>query len=875
MNLIITHENGDFDALAAAVAAKKLYPDSIVVMPEPLQPNVRSFINLYRNLLPISDPRDVQDRYEAVIIVDTNRRERLGKWVKYVDRADSIIIYDHHPGMEDLGADRSRIESVGATTTILLEEISRNSIALTEFEMTLFALGIYEDTGCLTYDIATARDARALAMLWEKGIKARVIQEFLRSPLTDVQKGLLEKLIHNSELHELKQRRVLISSTVLDQYVVGAAVLLQLIDEIEDASITIVIIQMTASIYLAARTKDPDIDLLELLAPFDVRGYPGSVSAHFKGVGAEELKEQVVEFLKYYLPPSQTVGETASKPVFKISSDTSIIEADKMLAERNYTGCPVIEKGRLVGIISRRDLRKGLRNDLGHAPVKGFMNRELITAKPEQSLAEMRRLMVDHDVGRIPVVDEQGNLVGIITRSDILRHLNELDHKGRSLKKEKPSEAIISEAEDGNNITALLNRGLTLKMQKLLLQIRYLADKEKEKVFLVGGIIRDLLLGYPPEKDLDFVVIGDAVDFAYKLKKLLGGRIRHFAEFGTASIDLHSGLRLDFVTARKEIYAFPAALPQVESSSLKNDLYRRDFTINTMACSLISENYGELYDYYNGRGDLQEKIIRALYQLSFVDDPLRILRAIRFEQRYKFSIEPKTLSLIKKAIELKVLEKVGRQRLNQELRQIYKEPSPAAVLKRFEQMGLIRFLYPRLKVNENTWSLVEEIEAVTAWVEAKEWGKDSDVELFYLCGLMFGLESIDRSAIIRKLNLSRERAAIIQSACREVPEVIYRLDREELKPSFVVSTLEPLPLAALVLAYALSSKEKVRSHLKLYLDGLRFIRPNLAGSDLKKMGLKPGPQYREIFERLKKAVLDGEVRTPQEELNYVVKMLES
>ncbi|MDZ4131664.1 MAG: DHH family phosphoesterase, partial [Dethiobacteria bacterium] len=278
MNVIITHENGDFDALAAVVAASKLYPDSAVLMPEPLQPNVRSFVNLYRDLLPLVDPKDVVTDIGTLIVIDTNRKERLGKWSNLVDEADHIIIYDHHPGEEDMDADLAVIEKVGAATTILLEIIISNKLAITDFEATLFALGIYEDTGCLTYDITTARDARAIAYLWGKGLSTKMIQDYLRSPLSDAQKNLLEKLLHSSELYELNQRRVLISATVLDEYVVGAAVLLQLLDEIEDAGLTIVIIQMTDSIYMAARTRDDDLNLLDLFATYDVKGYPAAVS---------------------------------------------------------------------------------------------------------------------------------------------------------------------------------------------------------------------------------------------------------------------------------------------------------------------------------------------------------------------------------------------------------------------------------------------------------------------------------------------------------------------------------------------------------------------------------------------------------------------
>lgn len=872
MNVIITHENGDFDALAAVVAASKLYPDSAVLMPEPLQPNVRSFVNLYRDLLPLIDPKDITADIDTIIVIDTNRKERLGKWSNLLDEADHIIIYDHHPGDEDMDADLAVIEKVGAATTILLEKIISNDLVITDFEATLFALGIYEDTGCLTYDLTTVRDAQAVAFLWGKGLSTKMIQEYLRSPLSDAQKNLLEKLLHSSELYELNQRRVLISATVLDEYVVGAAVLLQLLDEIEDAGLTIVIIQMTDSIYMAARTRDDDLNLLELFAPYDVKGYPAAVSTHLKNCEAEDVKIAVLDFLKSYLPPALTADKVASKPVFTITSDTSIAEADDLLAEHSYKGCPVTEKGKLAGIISRRDLRKGLRNDLGHAPVKGFMSRRLITATPEHSLNELRRLMVEENIGRVPITDHNGQLVGIITRSDVLRHLSFLDRRGHSVK----NVDITADQEHlETNMLELLNSELSIRIRKLLLQISRLADREQANIYLVGGIIRDLLLRYPPEKDLDFVVIGDAVAFTFSLQKLLGGSVRHFEQFGTASLQFADGLRLDLVTARKEFYASPAALPQVESSSLKNDLFRRDFTINTMACSLSTENYGELYDYYNGQNDLRAKVIRALYQLSFVDDPLRILRAVRFEQRYSFTIEPKTEELIRSASERKVLEKVARQRLNQELKLIYREPSPLKIMHRLEQLGLFNAFYPRANPDQETWKLLTGVEEILQWVSEREWNNWPDAELAYLSALLFGLESADRSAIIRKLNLARERGSMIVTACREAPALLIKLSEIELNPSMVVRYLEPLPVEALLLAHALSDDQVARDHLKLYMDGLRYVRPRLSGSDLKKLGLEPGPRYRKIIESLKKAVLDGEVNTPQEELDYVIRFLET
>lgn len=883
MNLIITHENSDFDALAAVVAAAKLYPGSIVLMPEPLQANVRSFANLYRDLLPLSDPKDITEDIDSVVIVDTNRRERLGKWHYLLDRAKQIIVYDHHPGEEDLGADYNKIEQVGSTTTILLEEINKHKARFTEFEATLFALGIYEDTGCLTYNITTDRDARALASLWEAGLNIKLIQEYLHTPLNDSQKNLLEKLFQNSELCELNQRRVLISTTAIDEYVVGAAVLIQLLDEIEDAGLTIIIVQMHDNVFLAARSRDSDLDLLELMAPFDVKGYPESVSAHIKGCQAEQIKKQVIEFLEKKLPPVVTIKDVASKPVFSMSSDTTLEKAETMLTERGFKGCPVTEDDQLVGIISHRDIRKGLRSDLGHAPVKGFMTRELITASPDHSLIELRRLMVDHNIGRVPIVDHENQLIGIVTRSDILRHLNLIDRTGRSLKSDsspdtansKLKKNILAQPVDKEmNILPLINSELPVHMQKILLQISHTAARENVEIYLVGGTIRDLLLRYPPEKDLDFVVIGDAIDFAFTLQKIVNGTIRYYEKFGTASIYLEDGLRLDLVTARKEFYNSPAALPQVESSSLKNDLFRRDFTINTMACSLTGENYGNLLDYYNGRLDLQNKVIRVLNKLSFVDDPLRILRSVRFEQRFNFTIEPDTMKLINKAIERKVIEKVSRHRLNQELKLSYNEPSPPNILKRFDDLKLFPFLYPRVNPDQKTWQLLFKIEEVIKWVEQRDWKIKPDVELVYLSGLLLGLESVERSAIIRKLYLSKDRASVIYKTCREVPVVKEKLDQAGLNPSEVVSCLETLPVEAILLAYASAEQKTIKDHLKLYMEALQYMRPKLKGSDLKKIGLEPGPHYRKIIENLKQALLDGEVRTPQEELNYVIEYLE-
>jgi len=877
LTLIVTHDHGDFDGLAAAVAAAKLYPDSVIFLPEPLHANVRAFVSLHRDLLPFADLKEISAPLERAVVVDTRKKNRLGPARELVAGAAELHLYDHHPpGDDDLEGSAGAVEPVGATTTLLVEAIRSRGLALTALESTLLLLGIYEDTGCLTHSGTSARDAAAAAYLWEQGIKPELIQEYLRSPLTQDQKGLLEKLIEGREYFELRRRRILFSSASLDDYVRGAAVLFQHLQETEGAELSIILVKMNDQIYLAARSAAEDINLVQLLAPLGAAGHPGAVSATFKTGDLAAVKQQLFSLLESFLPPALTAGDVASQPVITVGSDCSAQKVQDLLDEKGISGCPVVDDVRLCGMISRRDLRKILRHNLGHAPVKGFMRRPVVTASPGDSIKEVRRLMVEHNIGRIPLVDQSGTLAGIITRSDILRSLYRLDRKGRAMAAppEPQPEPPHSSYLHSDDLSPLLRQALPARLQSLLLMIGQRASRAGVEIFLVGGVIRDLLLGHQLPQDLDFVVLPDAIAFARGLERFLGGKLTVFEQFGTASLFLEKGLRLDFVTARKEFYAAPAALPDVVKSSLKNDLYRRDFTINTLACSLLHCTFGKLYDFFGGREDLRQGKIRTLYNLSFVDDPLRILRAVRFEQRFGFSIESHTLSLIRKAVRSRVLDKLSRQRLYHEVGLIYREPDPVAVLRRLDELGVLVQIYPRLAPQASTWQRLYRIGEALAWAEEREWQKQPDPELVYLCGLLYDLDSGSRSAIIRRLQLSSERTEILNLACSAAPRVMAELSGAELSRSEIVNQLYPLPAEVLLFIYTLAEERRVKDYLKLYLDSLQFIRPKLKGGDLKRLGMKPGPLYGVILQELKEAVLDGKVRSYQEELDFVLSYLE-
>lgn len=874
MNLIITHDHVDFDALAAAVGAAKIYPGGLIALPEPLHANVRAFVNLHRDLLPLWERQDGRsvDPPQIAVVVDTRQKSRLGPYLDLVQQAGKIYIYDHHPpGEDDLEGDEVRVKTVGAATTLLVELIRQNNLSLTKLEATLMILGIYEDTGCLTYNTTTSRDAAAAAHLWSVGVQPELIQEYLRAPLTAAQKSLLEKLIQGSEYYRIQHRRLIISTASVDEYVRGAAGLFRYLQDLEEVDMAVILVQMDTSTYLAARSLADDINLAELLAPLGVKGHPGAVSASLKNGSLPEIKEQLLKLLEQFLPPALTARQAASFPVERINSDFTVDQASDFLYEKGISGCPVMEDGKPAGIISRRDLQKVMRSGLGHAPVKAFMRHPVISAAPGDSLTSVRRLMTEKNIGRVPVIGPGGELEGIVTRSDILRSLYSLDKRGQSVIGPGAlfkvcDNPVITQVD---NLAPLISTSLSAKLQSLLLMIGQRAVKGESRVYLVGGVIRDLLLGCPMPQDLDFVVIPDAIAFARELEKFLGGTLKVFEQFGTASLFLNDGPRLDLVTARRELYAASAALPQVESSSLKNDLYRRDFTLNTLACSLMPESYGHLFDFFGGREDLSRGIIRSLYNLSFVDDPLRILRAIRFEVRFGFTIEENTMELIQKAVKGKVLDKLTRQRLNHELSLVYKEEEPARVLKRLTEMGAMPSLYYRLNPSLQTWQRLGRIREALQWASVQQWQAPPDPELVYLCALIYDLESEERSAIMRRLQFSRERMETVLNSCRVVPGLLEELSAEHVNRSVIVNRFDPLPNETLLLLYALTADRKIKEYIKLYLDSLKHVRPRLKGSDLKQLGLEPGPLYGRIMENLREAILDGKVRTPGEELEYI------
>lgn len=416
-----------------------------------------------------------------------------------------------------------------------------------------------------------------------------------------------------------------------------------------------------------------------------------------------------------------------------------------------------------------------------------------------------------------------------------------------------------------HNFNAALCKHLPRHIVTLLRDVGELADRLDMSAYAVGGFVRDLLRGHP-NLDLDLVVEGDGLKFARALAEGLHVRVKVHERFGTATVIFSDGFKLDIATARTEWYEYPAALPTVQPSSIREDLYRRDFTINTLAICLNSRSFWILLDLYGGQRDIKERTIRVLHSQSFIDDPTRIFRAIRFELRLGFRISHETLALIKEAVEKKLIDRVSGQRLFGELRSLLSERDPRLTICRLAELDLLRFIHPKLSWSRRLDGILKRVEGALGWYAERYPAREIERWLLYMMAFM---EMLPRRAVeeaLKRFAYRELEAKCIRAARFEVSTIARRLSRRPLpRPSDSNRVLSKFADAVLVYLMAMCKSSSITQQLSAYFDIHQQVKPVITGKDLKAMGLKPGPRFTRILSRLRDARLNGEVRTEAEE----------
>lgn len=424
MQIATTHRSTDFDGLASLVAVTLLYPEAVPILPKAHNPNIKAFLSIHKDLFDLRRTEDVDmDDVERLIVVDTNQWERLDRMDNLKEKAGlEVLVWDHHESKCDLSPAWACQEPVGATITLLLRSIRKNGIELSPIQATLFLCGLYEDTGSLMFPSTTPEDARAAAFLLESGADLGILRTLLQPAYGQKQKEVLFEMLKTAERSMINNWKTSINATRISGHVNNLSLVVHMYRDIlnVDVAFGIFIHEENGKCIVIGRSGIPEVNIGSVMRSMGGGGHPGAGSAMLKAVNPEALKEWIAELLKGNQESSIQIFDLMSYPVSSISSDTPMSDVSKLLEEKGCTGLPVIDDGKLVGVISRRDFRKVRKKNQMKSPVKAFMSTNLVTITPEKSPMHAARLMVKHDVGRLPVI-ENDRVIGIVSRTDAMR----------------------------------------------------------------------------------------------------------------------------------------------------------------------------------------------------------------------------------------------------------------------------------------------------------------------------------------------------------------------------------------------------------------------------------------------------------------------
>ena len=920
MDLILCHTTADFDALGAAVGLARLLPGSKIVLTGGAHPTVKDFLALYRDEYPTIERRSVvSGEIRSLSIVDTQHRDRLGKAAEWLDLPDlqSIVVYDHHLGQDgDIPATQVQIEPVGATTTVIVEQLQRAGTSLTIAEATVMALGIHVDTGSLTFEMSTARDALALGWLMQQGASLAVINQYVDPGLSAQLQQLLQVALKDLQHLSVGGKTIGWVTLKTEKFVTGLSSLVAQIRSIgSELDVLLLAHEVPAGksenrVTIIGRSQIPGVNLNAYFHALGGGGHSQAASASLRGVNVEIILRQLVEAITATIPQPPTARDLMSAPIRTIRPETTIAEAHRILLRYGHTGLPIVSGGAdpeadiLTGIISRRDLDIALHHGFSHAPVKGYMTTQVRTITPDTTLPEIEALMVTYGIGRLPVLAD-GNLVGIVTRTDVLRELHQ--HKkieigtnitpspwqeeiwgdALSLSKcgVKTSAAtqtdLCSEKRENSLDLQQLQHKLAPPLWELLMKAARAAEECGWHLYLVGGAVRDLLLAETTNslfiKDIDLVVdgfhqaadVGAGVKLATALQELYpAARLDIHGAFQTAALLWHNdpefdSLGIDIATARTEFYPYPAANPEVEASSIRQDLYRRDFTINAMALRLTPATTPSLLDFFGGLEDLQTRQIRVLHPNSLIEDPTRIYRGVRFAVRLGFRIETQTEAYIRYAINSGIYDRTAQvnkktpalqTRLKTELKYLLQAAYWQPALELLADLGALQCIHSTLKLDPELLHQLRLLARCLQRFDAQQtlihWQLRLELIIAYLAPAY-------RQQVAKNLQLPEDSINRLQNLDRSQADTISSIS--QLQPvSQVVKLLRQYDLPMLILiAVRCRNIAIVRRQIWKYLTVWIDIQPLLNGEDLRRLGYKPGPQYRQILDRLLIATLDG------------------
>lgn len=865
--VITTHVNADFDALSSMLAASKLYPDAAMVFPGSKESNLRDFfLHSASYLFDFSKVKQIEfDRVRRLILVDTRQKGRIGKFSELVGKEGlEIHIYDHHPDSpDDIRGHKEVIRRIGSTTALLTGILREKGIPVSPDEASIMCLGIHEDTGSFTFSSTTSEDYEAAAWLTSLGADHNIISDMLTRELTAEQLWLLNDLTRAATRHVYQGVEVVISKVIRDQYIGDFAMLVHKFMEMENLNVVFAMAQMENRIYLVARSRIDEVNAAEIALALGGGGHPHAASATIRNRTLPQVERSLDALLSSRIQPGKTAGDMMSSPVIHIGPEEPVGMAASLMTRYNINVLLVMDGGVLQGYITRQVVEKACFFRLDSLKVREYMNIEYTTVAPDAPLKDVQDFIIRNRLRILPVLDG-AKVVGVITRTDLLNILLGAPLVPEYLYDSKNAGHLLRK----KNLAGLLKERLPRSVIQTLKHMGQVADMVGYNAYIVGGVVRDLVLKRE-NLDVDVVIEGDGIHFAQEFAKLYPARVRTHHKFGTAVLIFPNGFKVDVATARMEYYESPGSPPIVEMSSLKLDMYRRDFTMNTLAIKLNGRHYGTLIDYFGGQKDIKEGVIRVLHNLSFVEDPTRMLRAVRFEQRFGFKIGKLTLELLKNAARMEWAESLAKHRIFLELKLILKEKDPVKAIHRMHELNLLPIISRDLAFDQNLEDLLEEIKRVTAWYNLLFLEDPLRPWIVYWYGLTGRMTDRVYTRLAMSLYLNEiEKGNMVEERIQGT-SLLEALESFHGSNHQLYKMLLPFQAETLLYLMAKSSRDAVRRLISLYFTQLKGVRIQLTGQDLMEMGLKPGPLFKRIFHRVIEARLNEKVRTLEDERRLV------
>jgi tRNA nucleotidyltransferase (CCA-adding enzyme) len=871
--LILSHANTDFDAFAGMLAAQLLYPDARLCFHGGVNRNVREFFNLHAERIPSVEPSAVDERaVRRLVLVEISEPGRLGDFAGIAERPDvELVIFDHH-GEPSFPRASTFVAEEGSIVTTMLKLLLERGARISPMHATAFALGIHEDTGSLTYSSTTQRDVEALAACLRLGANQELLARYLRGPLQPDQRDLLRRLDATRRQREVAGLRAITATAHADGYVEDVSTLVSRIGEVADWDVLVLAVAMDRRVLVVGRSRTGAVAIDQALEPLGGGGHAQAGSAIVREDDEQAVMERVVAEVERVAMPPVRAGDVMSRPVHSVPSGADISSALLQCQRLGLSGIQIADDGALTGVVAREDLDRAVRHGLSRAPVKAVMSAGVPVIGREATIGELRDLLAGGAVQRLVVVPDgpfrtedqvaAARAEGIVTGGDVLRAL----HEPVTLERPEPHPEATAAVQE--------RLGEIARLQQILPALQRVAAFY-EGVYLVGGAVRDVLLG-EQSLDLDVMVEGDAIAFARDLAAELGVRSNPHEKFQTAVVKGTAGdgrnLRVDVASARTEFYGAPGALPEVERSTLRHDLARRDFTINAMATSLKAEDLGCTYDFFGGFRDLRQKTVRVLHNLSFVEDPTRLLRAIRYEARLGFRMDGHTLSLARGSIETRLVGDLTSARLRDELFDILAEERVAAALARFAELGLDRALHPHLDAGPRAAVLVTRADAV---VSRPPFTDCVRIELVRLACSCLDMAADEVYAWLGKLRVKREEQDLVAAAVTVAPILAERLAAERsLAASDLHEQLAGRPLEVLAMAVLLAPEQSpIAERVREYVERVRDVSLEISGEDLKRAGVPESPALGRALKRTLALKLDGEIAGRDEELEAALRLV--